>query len=809
MEPNKFSGESSGKQNGSRSHMGANGSSLGGNGNGTYGNGILSSSDEEDQNDPFDPQEILFSLWDGKWIILACVILLGSGGYFYTQTIPDEFETSGIFLIESQRADRGLNLFEFTRSRSLTWNEIGAEMQFIRNSTELGENVGRRLLEQPISPVTGDTLPVLLRAGFGRFNEEQVVQRLGRILPNTVRLTQIQEMNLINISSRSTDRYEAAQLINLYMEEYGRIDSEVTRANLNAAADYLNDLERERQDVLISQDEELRRFLQRDWSLLTDQDGSRAANELRSIFRQIDEQQFELEQHIDYLQRLESERDMVLGLLADGVEELGLEDWLRTLNQAILQLEIEAEEYYIERPELRENPDMSIELSNINRRLERLYELRDERLRLRRDQFVDMQGLDNAALTQYLTEIRRDIRIYESRILDLNSRNEFIEERLTELQGDLLNTMNQSAELARMRRNMRINEDLYVSLLRRLQETQIAIRSEASRIREIRPASIPGSPVSPNRTRNYLLSLILGFGLGAGFVLLRKMLDDMIHDPEQLRKAGFNVLGVVPDLNEYTKTHFKGQKKVPVLGNSVDVNLVTLIDPLAAGSEAYRRLKSNIEYSRADKKTQTIVMASSKPAEGKSLTAMNLALTYAQFGIKTILIDADLRKPTVHKLFNVKRSPGLSDVIFDKANLETTITPTGVENFSILTCGTAIPSPAETLGSLRMQKLIDDLRSRFEIIVIDTPPLQVVSDAVPLAVEADATILVCRADETEFDILKGTRRDMKEIGVTIVGTVLNGFDYTKGQTYYKYNYKYKYNYAYKTYRISYSDIDKT
>lgn len=786
----------------------SNGNGHNANGNGIAGYAKQKELQDEDQNDPFDPNEILFALWEGKWIILTCILLIGAAGYFYTQTLPNQYRTSAIFLIESQRADRGLNLFEFTRSRSLTWNEIGTEMEYIKNSTELGEEVGRRLLNQQFNPATGDTLPILLRAGFGQLPEDRVVSRLGRMMPATISLNQIDEMNLVEMQSQSTDPYEAALVVNYYIEQYGQIDEEITRKNLNAAADYLEELEEESSETLTVQDRRLRDFLKQDWSLVTDEQGNQTATELRNLYQEYEEMQFRYRQTEDYLSRLRDERDEVLNMIAEGVGT-GVEAYLTAVDEFILDLELQAEEYYIEQPELRDNPEQNVELSNIMRRIEYLEESRREKLQQQRANIQELQGLDAASLTTYLTDIRTEIRQNEASLVDLEARIQFVDENIEDRQQEMLQVMESSAELSRMRRNMRINEELYVNLLRRLQETQVAIRSEVSRVREIRPAFVPGVPFSPNRTRNYLLSIILGAALGGGLVLLRKFLDDMIHDPDQLRKASFNVIGLIPDLTEYAKTHFKGQKRVPVMGKNVDVNLVTIIDPLAAGSEAYRRLKSNIEFSRADKKTQTIVIASSKPSEGKSLTAINLALTYAQYGEKVLLVDTDMRKPTVHKLLDLKRSPGLADIIFDKSDIQSSINESTIENFHVLTCGTAIPNPAEAMGSDKMKKIADELRDQFDIIIFDTPPLQIVSDALPLAVEHDATILVCRAEETELDILKNTRRDMREIGVELVGTVLNGFDYTKGISYYKYNYKYKYNYAYKNYRINFEEMDKS
>lgn len=766
------------------------------------------SGEGEDQNDPFDPQLILYSLWDGKWIILACVVIIGALGFYYTQTLPNNYRTTGLFLIENQRADRGLNLFEFTRARNLTWDEVGTEMQFIVNSHELAENVGRRLINTLVNPATGDTLPMLRQNGLGFIPEEQVLQRLARQLPNRITLHQIDQMNLVEIRSTSFDPHEAAFIANFYIEEYRNLDEQITRSNLTSAASYLEQLEERNTMTLGEQDEQIRMFLEADWTMITDEDGTAAAQELRSLFREAEELRFRKIAVADYLERLRTEKQMVLDMLYEGATDNDM-SLVNAFEQAILDLRLQAEAFYIEQPQLRANPERNTVLSQILRRIDYLEGLRDERLDSQRQRVIDRQGLDQASLASYLANIRNEIRSNEGRLVDMDLREDFIAERVNDIQSDMMSIMARSSELQRLRRNQVISEQLYLNLLKRLQETQIAIQSEVSRVREIRAASVPVAPFSPNRIRNYILSIILGFGLGAGIVLLRNLLDDMIHDPAQLRKAGFNVIGVIPDFTDYINTHFKNTERLPIRGRNVDVNLISLIDPISAGAEAYRRLRTSIEFSNADRDYQTLVVTSSKPSEGKSLTSINLGLTYAQFGKRTLIIDCDLRKPTIHKKLGLEKSPGLSDILFDKHTLEECLIDSSTDNFYVITAGNSIPNPAETMGSKRMQELISSLKKEFDIIILDTPPLLVVSDAMPLSVATDATLLVAKTEETELSILKETRQDLRDLGVNIAGTVLNAYDTNSVKSYYKYNYKYnykyKYDYAYKNYKLDYTD----
>lgn len=771
----------------------------------------LTAGDSENSFDSLDIQRLLYSVWDGKWIILGSVLIIFALGYFYTQTLPDRYRTSGLFLIESQRADRGLNLFEFTRSRSLTWDEIATEREFITNSRELSENVGKRLILALTNPVTGDTLPILRQNGLGFVPEEEVLRRLSFQLPNRIDLDQIREINLLEIWSTSTDPYEAAFIANFYIDEYRKLDEQITRANLLGAVNYLEQLEERNTFNLSEQDEEIRTFLESDWSIITDEDGSAAANELRNLFREAEEIRFRKIAITDFLTRLRSEKETVMEMLFEGATDNDMA-LVTLVDQAILDLRLQAEAFYIEQPQLRTNPERNSVLSQILRRIDYLEGLRDESLEQQRQRVRERQGLDQVSLANYLANIRNEIRNNEGLLVDLDLRSDFIAERINTIQTDMASIMSRSTELQRLRRNQIISEELYVNLLKRLQETQIAVQSEVSRVREIRSATVPSTPYSPNRIRTYLLILILGFGLGIVIVVLRDLIDDVIHDPGQLRTSGFNVIGVIPDFKNYLELHFKNTERIPIRGNNIDVNLISLIDPISEGAEAYRRLKTSIEFSNVDNPYKTIVITSSKPTEGKSLTSLNLGLTYAQFGKRILIVDCDLRKPTVHKKLGIKKSPGLSDILFDKATIEECILDTGTDNFFVITAGGSIPNPAEALGSKRMKELMQSLQGEFDLVIMDTPPLLVVADALMLAVNADATILVSKAEETELSILKETRQDLLNLGINIGGTVLNGYDMNRVKSYYKYNYKYyykyKYDYAYKNYKLNYTDEDK-
>jgi len=207
--------------------------------------------------------------------------------------------------------------------------------------------------------------------------------------------------------------------------------------------------------------------------------------------------------------------------------------------------------------------------------------------------------------------------------------------------------------------------------------------------------------------------------------------------------------------------------------------------PKSITAESYRTLRTNIQYSSFDKKIKTIVVTSSEPGEGKSTTAGNLALSFAQAEKKTILIDCDLRKPSMHKNFRISNLVGLSDVIIGKEKAKDAVHEYN-EYLSVLTSGKLPPNPSEMLGSKAMTNLIEVLKQSYDIIVLDSAPLQAVTDAQILSTKADGTILVVRAEKTKKDSVLQAKALLEKVGANILGVVLNGVENSRRKYYYYY-----------------------
>jgi capsular exopolysaccharide synthesis family protein len=217
--------------------------------------------------------------------------------------------------------------------------------------------------------------------------------------------------------------------------------------------------------------------------------------------------------------------------------------------------------------------------------------------------------------------------------------------------------------------------------------------------------------------------------------------------------------------------------------------------PDSMASEAFRALRTRMQLLRFNKDSlKTFLVTSSAPQEGKTIIAINLAGSYAQSGRKTLIVDCDLRKPRVQEIFKIKRIPGLTDYLYGNISLEELIHKSEMDNLDYVTCGTIPPNPAEMLESEPMKEFLREMRDRYDIVILDSPPIIAVTDSEILTTVVDGTILVVSADTTELDLMEKSVEVMKKDKISFLGTVLNNFSYKSGYgSYYKYYYYYSGN----------------
>lgn len=230
---------------------------------------------------------------------------------------------------------------------------------------------------------------------------------------------------------------------------------------------------------------------------------------------------------------------------------------------------------------------------------------------------------------------------------------------------------------------------------------------------------------------------------------------------------------------------FTAKKLHKAIANQQYKGFIVEQKPKSMASEAYKMLRTNIQYSSFDKEIKTIVVTSAQAAEGKSTVSGNLALSFAQTDKKVIIVDCDLRKPSVHKNFNISNLVGLSEVITGQSSLDKAVQKYN-DKFDILSSGKIPPNPAEMLSSSAMTALIENLKDNYDIVILDSAPLQVVTDAQILSTKVDGTILVIRAQRTSKESVIEAKNLLNKVGANIIGTVLHAVENTKGKYYYYY-----------------------
>jgi polysaccharide biosynthesis transport protein len=350
------------------------------------------------------------------------------------------------------------------------------------------------------------------------------------------------------------------------------------------------------------------------------------------------------------------------------------------------------------------------------------------------------------------------------------------------------------------------NKQLYDGTLQKLKEAGIAAGLRSSNIRVVDPALVPTYPSRPQKTRNILLAILVGLVGGIGLAVFREYLDNTVKNPDDIeRLTGLPSLAVVPSM-----PGLPGHAgRVPRLAREGDaagadkssrVELLSHAQPKSQISEAFRGLRTSLLLSQAEHPPQVILVTSALPREGKTTAAVNLAVTLAQLGDRTLLIDSDLRKPGVRRVLNLPpgRDVGLSSYLAGVSTLDEVMIPhPAIDNLYALTTGPIPPSPADLLSSHRMSEALADLRHRFKFIVIDSPPVMAATDAVILSALTDGVLLVVRSGETPKEAFSRSRDLLVAVKCRLLGVVLNAVDSSAPDYYYSYRYyPYAYGYGY-------------
>ena len=387
--------------------------------------------------------------------------------------------------------------------------------------------------------------------------------------------------------------------------------------------------------------------------------------------------------------------------------------------------------------------------------------------------------------------VEQEVEVHSTR-----SRASEYKKLVDQMSARLTHLPTQTLQYARLERDLKLNENLYLTMKQKYEESRITEAGQMGKVRILDPALV-AAKVKPDKRLNLLLGIFLGLGLGIGYAFVREFLDNTVKAVEQLERKGLTVLGIIPDMHHQRGGVVKRQIANPSKGGTdFRRRLITYEDPKSPVSESYRSLRTNIAYSSGDKKIKSLLVSSPQPGEGKSTTTANLAIAFAQLRKRTLLIDADLRKPVQHNVFDQARGPGLSEYLIGEIDdVQSIIHKTKVENLYIITAGGLPPNPSELLGSETMSELVDRLEQEWDMVLFDSPPIVAVTDASMISGEIDAIAMVVKAGQTDRAAVDRALDTIRNVKAPLIGAILNGANPETLAGKYSYYYSY-YNYYY-------------
>ncbi len=344
-----------------------------------------------------------------------------------------------------------------------------------------------------------------------------------------------------------------------------------------------------------------------------------------------------------------------------------------------------------------------------------------------------------------------------------------------------------------LKREVDTNKELYDGLLQRVKETGVSAGLETSNIQMLDKAVVPRLPSSPKKARKILLSMVVGLFLGVGLAFSREYFDNTVKDPEEITRL-FNLptLGLIPSLES---TLQKKSRKDTDIGYGVDPSpddmyLISKKYPRSSVSEACRTFRTSLLFSSPGRPPKTILVTSNSPKEGKTFVSCNLGIVLAQGGAKTLIIDADLRRPACHRAFAIPSIPGITDYLTGNSTLKDTIVSTNVDGLYVMPAGPLCPNPPELLDSKEFKEAIEGLKEEYDFIVFDSAPVMHFADTLNLANQMDGTVIVANSEKTTKDGLGKSIGILSGINAHILGVVINELDISKSDYYYNYYHYY-------------------
>jgi len=561
-----------------------------------------------------------------------------------------------------------------------------------------------------------------------------------------ISVSQVRDSNIYNISYQSPDPDMAMRVVNAWAEAF--IESNIERRidSTSYARDFLQNRLQQFEEKLKESENQLLEFARANEIINLDERQTITTLKLQDVNSALNEAEQERIKAESIFRQLQ-------GSSAQGFVQVLENPVVQQLKQAKAVLEVEYQE----------------NLKVFKPAYPKMVQLRSQ---------IDQI---QAKINEEVSNVRSSIRAtYEA----AKSQEELLKARLEEVKEEVAVIQDRGIQYNILKREVDTTRQLYDDILQRLKEVGVATAVEANNISVVDRAQKPEFPFKPNHRRNILLAMILGLFGGIGLAFLFEHLDDTIKHPEDVeRQLGIPVLGVIPVQTKEQYRSFKG----------ISLALLTQDQPRSAFAEAYRSTRTALQFSTSDGTPRTLLVTSALAGEGKSTTALSLAIQFAQSGKRVVIIDADLRNPSLHRGLSLENNQGLTNYLAGPAQPAEIAKPTTISNLFCIPTGPLPPNPAELLSSAKMVSLLSLAADKFDQVIIDGPPVLGLADALILGNLAGGTLIVVHAGNTRRGYVQNALKRLKQARTHLIGGVLTKLDLqSNAYGYYYSSYYYSY-----------------
>lgn len=694
-----------------------------------------------------------------KWLVAgACLVSIVSALY-YTHKSPPVYQARATIIV-SQNPHPLLGVPLYSTSRTSLTNHC-----LVLKSDALTQRVA--------NSISQERLRELGQRGINLFS----------LLRRNVSVSPIRDSNIIEVKAHAGDPSLAALMANKTVEAYIQYDLEDKRGEMNGVSEFVERQLKVVEHNLAKSEEELRNYKKTHQLIRIDEKAAQVVDRLaqfEAVHRTAEVELDVLERKLKLLQnRLGEEEKEALKWVANLSAPVvtGLKASLVELESERASLLIQA--YSEDDPKLRELDD------KIEKTQQSLRETLSTML-ANRGQLDPMNQVEELMTASLSTQLELEIQ---------KAREKALEDVIAAYEGELRGLPDKELTYARLSRAKAANEKIYMMLLERAEEARIAEAGEIGSIRMLDPAVKPSWPVKPSKKRNLAMGVLLGLFLGVGLSFVLEYTDVSVKNEHDVEKASeLPVLATIPVLDNGNALALLRKRKEDTNPAS---SLIIHKSPKSAACEAYRTLRTGVLFSQADTPLKTVLITSPEPRAGKTTSTANLGITLANAGGSTLIVDSDLRRPMLSRMFGMREGVGLSNILVGRNTLEDAVRDTEVERLSIIPCGEVPPNPAELLGSNRMKELMGTLRSRYDWVLFDSPFIVGLTDGSLLGSMADGVLMVVDHGRTSKEVLSKAKRLLDEVGAKVLGVVLNKMDVARrGYGYYHYSRYYPYYYYY-------------